>query len=74
MQRLTRTFTECDPSTLDDLLSCIMATIEDGLLQSGFAPGQHYTQKDLLDAAMPFVKSVWDSPKDIAYTTGWPNP
>ena len=71
--RLIRTFTDTDSSCLDDLISVMMATVEDGLMQSGFEPGKDYTKKDLLDAAMPFVKALWHKQGNIKFTVGWPN-
>lgn len=72
MNRLTKIFEACDISTMDDLLSCMMATIEDGLLQSGFVPNEDYTKKDLLNAALPMVHSSYHS-NDLSITTGWHN-
>ena len=49
----------------------MMANVEDGLLQSGFTPGEDYTCKDLLTAAMPLVMAVWDK-GNVTFTAGWP--
>ena len=48
-----------------------MATIEDGLLQSGFVPNEDYTRKDLFNAAMPMIHEERKS--GLFITTGWPN-
>ena len=72
MQRLTKTFATTDCTTLDDALTCMMATIEDGLLTSGFVPGKDYQRKDLFDAAMPLVQSMFNK-NNLLYTTSWPN-
>ena len=72
MKRLTRTFAVTDCTTLDDALACMMATIEDGLLTSGFVPGEDYQRKDLFDAAMPLVQSIFNE-NNLQYTTSWPN-
>ncbi|MDD2222818.1 MAG: hypothetical protein PHF42_05190 [Pseudomonas sp.] len=72
MERLTQTFVTTDRNTLDDALACIMATIEDGLLMSGFIPGKDYQRKDLFDAAMPLVQSIFNE-NNLGYTTSWPN-
>ena len=72
MQRLTKTFATTDCTTLDDALTCMMATIEDGLLTSGFVPGKDYQRKDLFDAAMPLVQSMFNE-NNLLYTTSWPN-
>lgn len=47
----------------------MMATIEDGLLMSGFIPEKDYQRKDLFNAAMPLVRSI----NNLHYTTSWPN-
>ena len=72
MQRLTKTFATTDCTSLDDALACMMATIEDGLLTSGFVPGQDYQRKDLFIAAMPIIQAMFSKGK-MAYTIGWPN-
>jgi hypothetical protein len=72
MQRLTKTFATTDCTTLDDALACMMATIEDGLLTSGFVPGKDYQRKDLFDAAMPLVQNIFNE-NNLLYTTSWPN-
>ena len=72
MKRLTRTFATTDCTTLDDALSCMMATIEDGLLTSGFVPSKDYQRKDLFDAAMPLIQGMFKEGM-LAYTTSWPN-
>ena len=72
MQRLTKTFATTNCTALDDVLACMMATIEDGLLTSGFVPGKDYQRKDLFDAAMPLVQSMFNE-KNLLYTTSWPN-
>jgi hypothetical protein len=72
MQRLTKTFATTNCTTLDDVLACMMATIEDGLLTSGFVPGKDYQRKDLFDAAMPLVQSMFNE-NNLLYTTSWPN-
>ena len=71
-ERLTRIFAASDISTLDDCLSCLMATIEDGLLQSGFVPEKDYTKKDLMNAAMPMVVLRFKE-DNLLFTTGWPH-
>lgn len=72
MNRLTKTFDTTDTSTMDDLLSCLMATIEDGLLQSGFIPNEDYTKKDLMAAAIPMVQQAyWGN--ELFITTAWPS-
>ncbi|WP_129630269.1 hypothetical protein [Candidatus Oscillochloris fontis] len=58
-QRLTREFSTYDASTITDLLSILMANIEDGLLQSGATPGVDYTFRDLATWAMPMVYTGW---------------
>ena len=72
MQRLTKTFATTNCTTLNDVLACMMATIEDGLLTSGFVPGKDYQRKDLFDAAMPLVQSMFNE-NNLLYTTSWPN-
>lgn len=72
MQRLTKTFATTDCTTLDDALACMMATIEDGLLTSGFVPEKDYQRKDLLNAAMPLIQGMFKEGK-LTYTIGWPN-
>lgn len=72
MSRLTKTFGASDVSTMDDLLSCIMATIEDGLLQSGFVPNEDYTRKDIFNAAIPMVQDVYKG-GELFVTTAWPS-
>ncbi len=72
MQRLTKTFATTNCTTLDDALACMMATIEDGLLTSGFVPGKDYQRKDLFDAAMPLVQNMFNE-NNLLYTTSWPN-
>lgn len=71
MERLTNIFSAADISTLDDALSCTMASIEDGLLQSGFRPGVDYNRRDLLNAALPMVTTSFNEGK-LTITTGWP--
>ena len=71
MKRLTKIFAASDSTTMDDVLSCMMATIEDGLLQSGFVPNEDYTRKDLFNAAMPMIHEERKS--GLFITTGWPN-
>lgn len=44
-----------DIKTMQDLLTCLMANIEDGLIQSGAEPNVDYNFRDLLQAAMPMV-------------------
>ncbi|MDD2609411.1 MAG: hypothetical protein PHX60_06890 [Giesbergeria sp.] len=73
MNRLTKTYETADCTTLDDYLSCMMATIEDGLLQSGFVPGKDYQRKDLLDAALPMATKAFNEGK-LTFTVGWPSP
>ena len=72
MHRLTKTFATTDCTTLDDALTCMMATIEDGLLTSGFVPGKDYQRKDLFDAAMPLIQGMFKE-GTLAYTISWPN-
>lgn len=72
MKRLTRTFATTDCKTIDDALSCMMATIEDGLLTSGFVPEKDYQRKDLFDAAMPLIQVLFKEGM-LTYTTSWPN-
>ena len=72
MKRLTRTFETVNCTTLDDALSCMMATIEDGLLTSGFVPEKDYQRKDLLNAAMPLIQGMFNQ-GTLAYTISWPN-
>ena len=71
MDRLTKVFSTTDASALDDNLSCTMATIEDGLLQSGFTPGVDYNRGDLLNAALPMVTAAFNEGR-LTITTGWP--
>ena len=71
--RLTKIFDSSDTTVLEDYLSCVMATIEDGLIQSGFIPGEDYTRKDLFAAAMPLVSHGFSLGK-VAFTSSWPNP
>lgn len=58
--RLMHVYEEMDVSALEDLLTAMMTTVEDGLLQSGFVPNQDYNRKDLLNFAFPLVMKVWD--------------
>lgn len=71
VERLTNVFSATDISTLEDFLSCTMATIEDGLLQSGFKPGIDYNRKDLLNAALPMVTDRFTT-GNLTITAGWP--
>jgi hypothetical protein len=71
MNRLTKTFEKTDTTHLDDYLTCLMATIEDALLQSGFKPMDDYTPKDLIAFAMPLLLDAWHAGK-LTFTVGWP--
>jgi hypothetical protein len=55
--RLTKVLNKTNPQTLDNLIGCMMAAIEDGLLQSGFESNIDYCRKDLLLAALPMIKT-----------------
>lgn len=57
--RLTREFSSTDPTVITDLLSILMANIEDSLLQSGAKPGVDYTFRDLAGWAMPLIAEGW---------------
>lgn len=62
-----------DPTTLEDLMLCLAATIEDSLLETGANPGVDYTILDLYKLAQPFALECWkDRKSDISYTTSWP--
>jgi hypothetical protein len=61
--RLTREFSTYDASTMTDLLSILMANIEDALIQSGATPGVDYTFRDLATWAMPMIYTGWDANK-----------
>lgn len=69
--RLVKIFSDTDISTLEDSLSCLMATIEDGLLQSGFIPQQDYTRNDLFIAAMPLISEMFNK-KNLSFSATWP--
>jgi hypothetical protein len=62
-QRLTREFSTFDARAISDLLSVLMANIEDGLLQSGAVPGVDYTFRDLATWAMPMIYTGWNEDK-----------
>lgn len=72
MKRLTKTFATTNCKTMDDTLVCLMATIEDGLLASGFVPEKDYQRKDLFAAAMPMVYSMFNE-NNLLFTTSWPD-
>lgn len=54
-QRLIKSFTAIDASTMEDFTLAMMANFEDALLNSGAQPGVDYTYTDLLRAASPIV-------------------
>ena len=70
MERLTNRLQDTDPSTLGDYLACILATIEDGLLTSGFTPEKDYSRRDLLNAALPMVTSAFNE-GSLTFTCSW---
>lgn len=71
--RLITTYELTDPTTLDDLLLCLAATIEDSLLKAGATPIKDYSIIDLFEYAKPFCLSIYnDKKKNITYTVGWP--
>ncbi|MNJ16398.1 hypothetical protein D3C77_106590 [compost metagenome] len=45
---------------VSDLLVVFMANIEEALLDSGATPSVDYNRQDLLQAATPFVLSIFD--------------
>jgi len=71
-QRITKTYTTYDCSTLDDFLCCVMATVEDGFLLAGLVTNVDYTASDLIASAIPIVQDQWRSGK-LSITTGWPS-
>ncbi|MFI3157892.1 MAG: hypothetical protein QX199_17230 [Methylococcaceae bacterium] len=59
--------------TLDDLLLCIAATIEDFLLEAGAEPGKDYSRLDLYKLAQPFALHTYTLDEaDISFTISWP--
>ena len=75
MKRLTKIFkNEMDQDNtvenmcLDEYLSHMLASVEDGLMLSGFKPGIDYTRKDLLAVALPLVQDAWHDGK-ISFTS-----
>lgn len=61
--------------TLEDLLLCVAANVEDSLVSSGAQPGKDYSRLDLFKLAQPFALHILQntSDSDIALTTGWPS-
>lgn len=62
-----------DKDRLSDLLIILMANVEQALLESGAKPGIHYSRKDLLQAATPFVVSMFEAPSRMYFITEWPD-
>lgn len=70
MKRFTKTMVQSNKTSLSDVISCIMASIEDGFLQSGMIPEKHYSAKCLIDAALPFALASFNK-SNIKFTTAW---
>lgn len=74
--RLTRTSTGYAESTIEDLISMVMANVEDGLLGAGAKPGKDYTMNDLINWSMPFVHKLREqegSKWGQEWSTEWPD-
>lgn len=56
------------PECLEDLLHLMMANVEDGLLNAGARPGKDYTYRELLQAATPLVRSIFNR-GDVSFQT-----
>lgn len=48
-------------NALEDVLMCLMRTVEEALLMSGAEAGKDYTYRDLLQTATPFALHMWQS-------------
>lgn len=57
-----------------DLLVILMANVEDALLEAGGVPGVDYGRADLLQAATPFVVSMFNlgGTNPVRFITEWP--
>lgn len=72
MKPLIKPFGLTDPSTLEDLLLCMAANVEDSLLQAGATPGKDYTILDLYKLAQPFALHTFTAPEaDVTFSTAW---
>ena len=74
-KRLVRTYNTYDTNTLTDLLSMVMANIEDALLETGAEPTTDYNRMDLLREATPFVLSMFSENRDpVMLNCTWHDP
>lgn len=73
-KRLIRVCSGYDTSRLTDLYAITMANIEDAMIETGAKPEVDYTRADLLKAAGPIVKSMFEleSYEAICLTTSYP--
>jgi hypothetical protein len=63
--------TAADVSSLQDLFTCIGATIEDSLIENGAVPGKDYTRLNLFELAQPFVLKMYKGNR-VNFTCSWP--
>lgn len=70
--RITNTYGTTDPSSLDDFIVCIMATVEDGFIKAGLSyKDKQYSLDDILLIANPIIKEQWIA-GNLSYTINWP--
>lgn len=60
------------PNRVSDLLVILMANVEEALLDSGATPNVDYNRLDLLQAATPFVVSMFND-NTVEFVTEWPD-
>lgn len=63
-----------DPDLVSDLLVVLMANIEEALLATGATPTVDYSRLDLLQAATPFLVSMFEATntQPMKIVTDWP--
>ena len=72
-KRLVKVYEKYEPTTLDDFLSGVCATIEDALLTNGAIAGKDYTHLDLMKLAMQYAACPNNSEGfQCSITFGWP--
>lgn len=73
--RLTARPTLSCPTAFEDMITILMANVEDALEESGAEANVDYTFRDLLQAVMPIVtRMLIETPGALTFTTGWPAP
>jgi hypothetical protein len=63
--------TATDVSSLQDLFTCIAATIENSLIENGAVPGTDYSRLNIYQLAQPFVLQMYQN-NIGSFTCSWP--